>query len=138
MAATHNNYAQSLDTIVVSSGGGTDTLWMTQFDPGVPSSPDLCRVYGWVYDISGAPVENATVVIEIPSVYHPVKYGGIVITPFSKNTDSDSAGYWEMDLLPNQILSKTDSEYMFTIESPSGVIFKLKTAVPDSSSWQLQ
>jgi hypothetical protein len=138
VAVTHNNYTQILDTILVLSGGGTDTLRMARFDPAEPSSPDLCRVFGWVYDLSGTPVEKSIITAEIPPDYHPVKYGVIIITPFSMAVESDSAGYWEMDLFPNQILSKTDSEYLFTIEYPSGIIYKTKTAVPDSSSWQLQ
>ncbi|UCC79003.1 MAG: hypothetical protein JSW64_12095 [Candidatus Zixiibacteriota bacterium] len=138
VALTHNNYGLTLDTIVVLSGGGTDTLWMTEFDPGQPSSPDLCRVYGWIYDISGNAVELTDVTVEIPSKHYPLKYNGIIITPFRKTTESDSTGYWYIDLFPNQLLSKSDSEYLFTIEYPSGVIFKTKTAVPDSSSWQLE
>lgn len=138
VALTHNNYGQTLDTIVVLSGGGTDTLWMSIFDPGQPSSPDLCRVYGWIYDISGIGVEHASITAEIPSEYHPVKYSSIIITPFRKTAESDSTGYWYIDLFPNQLLSKTESEYLFTIEYPSGVIFKTKTAVPDSSSWKLE
>ena len=138
VALTHNNNSQSLDTIVVQSGGGTDTLWMTEFDPGQPSSPDLCRVYGWIYDISGNAVERTNVTAEIPSEFHPLKYEGVIITPYRKTAESDSTGYWYIDLFPNQSLSKTESEYLFTIEYPSGVIFKTKTAVPDSSSWQLE
>jgi len=138
VALTHNNYTQTLDTIAVQSGGGTDTLWMTEFDPGQPSSPDLCRVYGWIYDISGNAVERASVTTEIPSEFHPVKYNGVIITPFRKTAESDSTGYWYIDLFPNQLLSKTESEYQFAIEYPSGVIFKTETAVPDSSSWQLE
>jgi hypothetical protein len=138
MAATHNNYTQILDTVTVHSGGGTDTLWMAEFDPGQPSSPDLCRVYGWLYDISGGVVEQALVTAEIPADYHPVKYNSVIITPFRKIAESDSAGYWYIDLFPNQLLSKTDSKYLMTIEYPSGVIFKTETAVPDTSSWQLQ
>ncbi len=138
VALTHNNYTQSLDTIVVPSGGGTDTLWMTTFNPGDPPSADLCRVFGWVYNIAGAPVKNAEISAQITSEYHPVKYSGIVITPFKKTTVTDSTGYWAMDLLPNSLLSSPESEYMVTIEYPSGIIFRTKTAVPDSSSWQLQ
>jgi hypothetical protein len=137
VAATHNNYTQALDTIFVQSGGGTDTLWMMIFDPGQPSSPDLCRVYGWIYDISGNAVERTSVTAEIPSEYHPVKYDGVIITPYRKTAESDSTGYWYIDLFPNQLLSRTESAYLFTVEYPSGVIYRKKTAVPDSSSWQL-
>ena len=138
VALTHNNYTQTLDTIVVQSGGGTDTLWMSLFNPGNPPSADLCRVYGWIYDISGDPVEHTDITAEITSEFHPVKYNGVIITPYRKTAESDSTGYWFIDLFPNQVLSKTESEYLFTIEYPSGVIFKTKTAVPDSSAWQLE
>lgn len=138
VALTHNNYTQTLDTLLVTSGGGTDTLWMARFNPGDPPSPDLCRVYGWVYDISGDPLEKSEITAEITSEYHPLKYSGVIITPFRKSVESDSAGYWYLDLLPNQLLSKTDSEYRFTIQYPFGVIYKTDAAVPDSSSWQLQ
>jgi hypothetical protein len=138
VALTHNNYTQILDTLLVTSGGDTDTLWMPRFNPGNPPSADLCRVYGWIYNIAGEPVQRTLINAEITSEFYPVKYNGLIITPFRKTTESDSAGYWYMDLFPNQLLSKTDSKYQFTIEYPSGVIYKTKTAVPDSSSWQLQ
>jgi hypothetical protein len=134
-----NNYFQSdLDTIVVATGGGTDTVWMNRFDPGNPPSPDLCRVYGWVYDITGDSLEGVSVISEIPPEFHPVKYSDVIITPFKKTTETDSAGYWQIDLLPNSLLSDTDSKYLFIIEYPSGVVFRTRVEVPDSTSWQLK
>ena len=134
-----NNYIQpDLDTIVVSTGGGTDTLWMNLFDPGNPPSPDLCRVYGWVYDITGDSLEGVTVTSEIPPEFHPVKYSNVIITPFKKTTKTDSTGYWQIDLFPNSVLSDEDSRYAFIIEYPSGVVFKARVEVPDSTSWQLK
>lgn len=134
-----NNYIQyGLDTIVVATGGGTDTLWMNLFDPGNPPSPDLCRVYGWVYDITGDSLEGVTVTSEIPPDYHPVKYSNVIITPFKKTAKTDSTGYWQIDLFPNSVLSDIDSKYMFIIEYPSGIVFKTRVEVPDSASWQLK
>ncbi len=134
-----NNYIQpDLDTIVVSTGGGTDTLWMNLFDPGNPPSPDLCRVYGWVYDITGDSLEGVTITSEIPPDFHPVKYSNVIITPFKKTTKTDSTGYWQIDLFPNSVLSDEDSRYAFIIEYPSGVVFKARVEVPDSTSWQLK
>jgi len=134
-----NNYIQAdLDTIVVATGGGTDTLWMTRFDPGNPPSPDLCRVYGWVYDITGDSLEDVTVISEIPPEFHPVKYSNVIITPFKKTTETDSTGYWQIDLFPNSVLSDTDSRYLFIIEYPAGVVFKTRVQIPDSTSWQLK
>ena len=138
VAITHNNYTQILDTVLVSSGGGTDTLWLDNFDPGLPSSPDLCRVYGWIYDISGVGVNLATITAEILSEFHPVNYNGVIITPFRKTAESNSTGYWYIDLIPNELLSVTESKYMLTIEYPAGVVFKTETAVPNLSSWWLQ
>ncbi len=134
-----NDYLQlDLDTIVVAAGGGSETLLMTRFDPGNPPSPDLCRVYGWVYDITGDSLENIDVTAQIPAEYQPVKYYDVLITPYMKTTRTDSSGYWQIDLFPNSLLSVPDSRYLFSIEYPSGVILKSKAAVPDSISWRFK
>jgi len=137
VAVTANNYSLLLDTLPVAPGGGTDTLWLTEFNPGSPSTPDLCRVYGWVYDLSGLPLSEVTVAAEIPAEYHPVKYSGAIITPFKKMTTTDANGYWQIDLFPNSLLSDQNSRYSFRIEYPSGVVYRTKIEVPDFSSWQL-
>jgi len=137
VAITANNYTLTQDTVVVASGGGTDTLWMTEFDPGSPEDPDLCRVYGWVYNISGDSLSGIEITAEIPRSYHPVKYDGIVITPFSASDTTDSSGYWYIDLIQSSGLSVT-AQYLFTIKYSSGVIYRTQTVVPDSTSWQLQ
>jgi hypothetical protein len=138
VAVTANNYTQALDTLLVEAGGGTDTIWMASFDPGNPATPELCRVYGWVYDISGQPLSAVTVKVEIPAEFQPVKYDGVIITPFRKTAETDVSGYWQIDLLPNSILSDPESRYFFTVEYPSGVVFKAKVEVPNQASWQLQ
>jgi hypothetical protein len=132
-----NDYVPVTDTLVV----GRDSTWtlsMAPYDPADPPSPDLCRVYGWVYDITGDRLSDVTISAEIPSEYHPVKYGSVVITPFEKRVESDSLGYWEIDLFPNEVLSDATSKYLFTIEYPSGVILHSETAVPDSVEWQFR
>jgi hypothetical protein len=137
ISVTANNYVSLYDTLNVHR----DSVWqlsMTPFDPGNAPGPDLCRVYGWVYDISGNDLPGVTVSSEIPSDYQPVKYGNVIITPFKRSTTSDSTGYWQIDLFPNSVLSKTNSKYQFTLEYPSGVILKSKVAVPDTVSWQFR
>jgi len=132
-----NNYVPMTDTLIVFR----DSLWtfnMIPFDPGAPVSPDLCRVYGWVFDITGESLSDVVVTAEIPAEYQPIKYGNVVITPFEKGAISDSTGYWEIDLFPNGVLSDTTSKYLFTIEYPSGVIMRSETAVPDSVSWEFR
>ena len=137
IAITANNYTPFVDTLVI----GRDSTWtlsMAPFDPGDPPSPDLCRVYGWVYDITGARLEGVTVSAEIPAKYHPIRFGNVIITPFERCATSDLDGYWEIDLFPNGALSDTSSKYLFTVEYPSGVILRSETAVPDSVWWQFR
>ena len=137
ISVSANNYAPLLDTMIVFR----DSTWMlamTQFDPGSPVSPDLCRVYGWIYDISGNLLSEVTITAEIPSEYYTVKYGNAIITPFEKSVSTDSLGYWQIDLFPNSVLSDSTSQYQFTVEYPSGVVLKSRVAVPDSLSWQFR
>jgi len=138
VAVTANNYVQIKDTVQVAEGGGTDSLWLQLFDPGSPLGPNLCRVYGWIYDIGGGSLAGIEVTAEIPRQFHPVKYDNVIITPFSKATITDSTGYWQIDLLPSELLSATGSKYLFTIKYQSGVIYRRETAVPDAAAWQLQ
>ncbi len=137
VALAANNFNPGSDTLVVAQGGGTDSLWITSFDPGNPASPDLCRVYGWIYDFTGLPLSDVTVNVEIPAEYNPVKYSDVLITPFKKMVQTNSIGYWEIDLFPNSLLSDPLSRYYFTIEYPSGIVYKTKSEVPDLNSWQL-
>jgi hypothetical protein len=91
-----------------------------------------------VYNISGQPLQGVSVKTAIPAEFQPVKYDGVIITPFRKTAETDTSGYWQIDLLPNSILSDPESRYFFTIEYPSGVVFKTEVEVPDQAAWQLQ
>ena len=133
-----NGFNPEFDTLVVADGGGTVMLLMDRFDPGTPPDPGLCRVYGWVYDISGDSLADIDVTAEIPREFHPVKYSNVVITPFSKSTTTDINGYWQLDLIPSLALSGGDVEYLFTVKNNQGVIYRTKTVVPLYPSWQLQ
>lgn len=133
-----NGFNPVMDTIVVADGGGSESYYLSMFNPGNPPEPGLCRVYGWVYNISADSLPGIAVTAEIPREYHPVKYGNIVITPFSTSTITDSSGYWQLDLIPGEALSGDNVKYMFTVKSSSGVIYRAKVEVPQLASWQLQ
>jgi hypothetical protein len=135
---TANNYVQIIDTITVVTGGGLARFYMTQFDPGAPISPGLCRVYGWVYDIGAGSISGLEITAEIPPKYQPIKYNNVVITPYIKSVITDSTGYWQIDILPNSDLSRNDSKYLFTIKYNSGVAYRVEAIVPRAASWQLQ
>jgi hypothetical protein len=121
---------------LVVSGNSTATFYASVFDPGLPPSAELCRVYGWINDLRGLPV--AGVVVEAKIVSPHLRYQSVLISPYYKTTNTDSDGYWYLDLYPNSRLSPSNTQYDFTIYIPYGTILKLKTAVPEQSSWELQ
>lgn len=122
------------DTIVVA-GDFSDTLLGYQFNPGVPSSPDLCRVYGYLYDLNGQPETGATVTASLPGGV--VRYNNSIISPFKISTTTDSVGYFALDLIPSDSLIPSGQLYEFNINRKDGTIFRQKLIVPDSTSWQM-
>lgn len=117
--------------------GNEDTIYYADaFDPGVPPQANLCRVYGWIYDLKNQPISGAKIEASIKTV--PLRYQNIVISPYYKSTLTDDDGFWYLDLYPNSILIPTDTKYIFHLFSPSGTILRLETVVPDQTSWELQ
>ncbi len=121
------------ETLVVS-GGTTKNYAGTLFDPGTPSSPSLCRVYGWVFGLSADSLAGVTVTAEIKT--SPLKAGLIVISPYLKAASSNSSGYWYLDLYPNSSLTPTTTKYEFTVYLNSTPIAKWTVVVPNQASWQ--
>jgi len=135
--ATANNYVFSTPALNLTVAGDSvrDTIWAEPFDPGAPAGPDLCRVYGWVYDLSGQPMANATVTARLTTA--PVRYQDIVISPYERTTVSDSVGYWFLDVFPSEALTPNSAKYEFTVRYRDGAIARKKVAVPDSTAWLL-
>jgi hypothetical protein len=114
-----------------------DTTYYGQaFDPGSPPQANLCRVYGWVYDINDQPMVGSKVEASIKTV--PLRYENLVISPYYKTTVTDDEGFWYLDLYPNPSLTPSDTKYVFHIFSPSGTILRLEVEVPNLTSWELQ
>jgi hypothetical protein len=122
------------DTIVVA-GTGVDTVYGDQFDPGTPASPSLCRVYGYVYNLSGAPEAGASVSAHLPSGVAQSASG--IISPFFISTTTDSTGYFYLDLIPSDSLTPAGLKYEFTITRTDGTIMRQRLTVPDSTQWRL-
>ena len=114
----------------------TDTTYYgAHFDPGSPPAPDLCRVYGWIKDINDLPLSGAKVKAGIDAV--PLRYQNVLISPYFRETTTDSDGYWYLDLFPNSILIPDTTSYTFFIYGSRGIILNLKTKIPHQSSWEL-
>jgi len=120
---------------LVVSGNSSVTFYASVFDPGLPPSAELCRVYGWIKDLKGLPVVGAVIDAKIAST--PLRYQSVLISPYYRTTNTDSEGYWYLDLYPNSKLSPSSTQYDFTIYIPYGTILKLKNTVPEQSSWEL-
>lgn len=125
---------KAYDTVLVI-GTGVDTVYGYQFDPGAPSSPYLCRVYGFLYDIKGESEVGASVAAHLPSGV--AQFADGIVSPFSVSTTSDSSGYFFLDLIPSDSLIPTGVKYEFTISRTDGTILRQRLAVPDSTQWRL-
>ncbi|MFH1893903.1 MAG: hypothetical protein ABIK83_14620 [Candidatus Zixiibacteriota bacterium] len=123
------------DSVVVSAPSIVDSIWATYFDPGSPSSPSLCRVYGWVRDLSGDGITGATVAANVRQ--SPLRYGSMIISPYFESTVTDTSGYWYLDLIPSGDLDPSTTSYTFSIYYKNGAIAVKSATVPDSTSWVL-
>ncbi len=124
----------TFDTIVVA-GAEVDTIYGSQFDPGTPSSPSLCRVWGYIYTFYGEPEVNATVTAHLPGGV--VTYNSAIISPFAVSTQTDSTGYFALDLTPSELLVPGDAKYEITITRSDGTFLRQRVTVPNQGSWQL-
>ncbi len=125
---------ENFDTVVVA-GTGVDSVYGYQFDPGTPADPDLCRVYGYLYDIEGNPEDEATVAASLPSGVS--RFGSIIVSPFRKETDTDVSGYFYIDLIPSTNLTPADSKYEIAITLSDGTVLRERLLIPDLDSWIL-
>ena len=123
------------DSVTVSNPSVVDTIWATSFDPGNPEPPSLCRVYGWVRNLSGVGISGATVAANVRQT--PLRYGAVIISPYFRSTETDSSGYWYLDLFPSCNLDPSTTSYSFSIYYQTGAIAVKETTVPDSTSWEL-
>ena len=135
VVATSPGYIyQTFDTLIVT-GAGIDTVFGDQFDPGSPSAPALCRVYGYLYSVSAVPEKDAKVSAYLPG--GAAQSGNLIISPFMVTTTSDSSGYFYLDLIRSDSLVPAATQYDLIIERSDGTIVHKRITVPDSTSWRL-
>jgi hypothetical protein len=126
-------FSELPETVNVTTSGALDTLWCSRFDPGEPPAADLCRVYGFIHSLGA---EGLTDVIVSASILTaPLMHDGVVISPYSVSTTTDSTGYWHLDVIPNTDLTPTGTTYDFTIYNESGTMLRKQVSVPDSTSF---
>ncbi|MCI0531020.1 MAG: hypothetical protein L0Y74_03610 [candidate division Zixibacteria bacterium] len=128
-------YVFTVPESVIVTQSESATFYGSEFDPGTPPTPELCRVYGYVRDINNLPAVGAKVEASIRTV--PLRYQNVIVSPYYKTTVTDNNGYWFMDLFPNQILNPDDTKYKFNIQAPNGSVLRIEAIVPDQASWEL-
>jgi len=122
------------DTLAVT-GVGVDTVKGYQFNIATPSNPNVCRVYGYLRNVSGKPESGATVVASLPDGI--VTCSGYIVSPFAITKTTDSLGLFMLDLLPSSTLSPPDTKYEITISLSDGTILRQSVTVPEELLWQL-
>jgi hypothetical protein len=135
-SAVEPGWAISPGLLVVAGTGAADTMLATGFDPGAPGAPDLCRVYSYVYGLSGDSLAGVQVAAQL--MHGPVRYGAILISPFARSTVTDASGYFALDLIPSSLLTPAGSRYEITATRAAGVVVRRTVTVPDQASWMLE
>lgn len=121
--------------LVTVTGGEADTVYGALFDPGAPPSPDLCRVYGFVFGLTGEPESGVNVGAALPAGV--VQSNGLIVSPTVVSTTTDSAGYFYLDLIPSSMMAPTGTQYEISISRADGAILRQRATVPNVDSWQL-
>jgi hypothetical protein len=67
----------------------------------------------------------------------PLKWGNIIISPYSVKDTTDGDGYFSLDVFPNSSLTPDSTVYQILIRHTDGRIFNDTLTVPDSTNWRL-
>ena len=116
------------------SGPQIDTVRGYQFDPGTPSSPGLCRVFGYLFTSEGVAESGARISAWLPSGV--TRLENLIISPTPVSATTDEYGYFYLDLIPSSLLNG-EPKYEITINRTDGTILRKRLTVPDTAQWQL-
>jgi len=141
ISATHNNYTFS-PTVFNTNANVTDTtktIYGTLFNPGAPPDGRLVRVWGYVRDINYTVVIGVTVTAELQGA-RKIWYKTVPLSPYTRKDTTDATGYWELNLLPNDSLTPSNSSYQIIQYDSTGEFGRYSIRVPGDSTgkaWQL-
>lgn len=125
---------ESYDTVVVA-GNGVDTTRGYAFEIDPPANPEVCRVWGYLYDFQGNPEAGAVIAAYLPGGI--VKYYEIIISPFAIAAVTNSSGQFYLDLIPSEKLDPPDTKYEISIRQTDGTILRQRLLVPNQTLWRL-
>lgn len=133
VTATAPGFVFNSRTVEVNAAA-TDTLYGSRFDPGQPVIPGLCRVWGYLYTLNGLPEEDVVVTASLNT--GALRTDGLLVSPFEVVTETDSTGYFQLDLIPSADFDPERAEYDFSITRTDGTILRRRLEVPSLASWR--
>ncbi len=129
------NYIELGMLVILHSQDGTTTPTISNialsynFHAVTPADADLCTVFGYISDITDEPVEDVTITVQSKNV---ASYGDEkLVTTTTKTIDSDSDGYWSINLYKSAELTPV-TQYIFTFTGIEFSLIGIKT-IPDET-----
>lgn len=116
------------------TGDVTDTVPGYAFSAGTPTSPTLCRVYGWATSDGWDTLRGATISLTLVNYEDTLQVGSVAVGVGRNTVKADANGFWWMDVIPNALLDP-NSKYLWRVEH-SKLIRPLtrEVIVPESPS----
>jgi hypothetical protein len=125
-----------VQTLVVS-GTTTATYTLSAFNPGTPTSPSLCRIFGTLRKLDGSVAVNSKVSFSLISSL-PVESNDTLIVVRQIEALTDTAGYFFVDLTRSSTLLQVGTTIVPTYLVSSGEAHLHHSfTVPDAGSADL-
>lgn len=129
------NYVSSeIDNQLVDSNPEAIAKSLTPFAPTAPTDPDLCTVYGWVYNATGSAISGIKIKAQLNDA-NIFDVPGHLVSRIYVTTTTDSSGYFELPLIKSTSLVPSGSEYNINIKAAG---YNQDVSVPDASSSNLK
>lgn len=110
-----------------------DSITIEYDDHGVqPGAPNKCNVWGYEKDIKGLPVEGVKISATLKNCDKESYNSDMGIMPSFIETETDSTGYWELELVETESISPA-VEYCFRFEN-NGCMTTQSKSVPNVNS----
>jgi hypothetical protein len=124
---------------IVVDSSEIDSIFGTNVVIGIPDSANVCRVYGYMQNISASLREGVKIVASLSVTSNVVdSCTGVGLDAYEQTTTTNSAGYWSMDLVKTKCIDPA-STYTFKGYYPAGrqIVNRIKVTVPDSDQYKL-
>jgi len=99
-------------TLIVT-GNISVTYYGSPFVVPSPSTPGVCRVYGWEYRVDGTPYDEILVTAQLQAGPYFASSVGVLVTERQVYTDIN--GYWQLDLTQSAAMTPTGAQYLIEV-----------------------